>query len=39
MEQPVMFEAVKNPCLVPFDNNFRLAEAKTLVKTVADAKQ
>jgi PPK2 family polyphosphate:nucleotide phosphotransferase len=34
-----MFEAVKNPCLVPFDNNFRLAEAKTLVKTVADAKQ
>jgi len=33
-----MFEAVKNPWLVPFNGNFRLSEASTLAETVADKK-
>lgn len=33
-----MFEAVKNSCLVPFNGDFRLSEASTLVKTVTDKK-
>jgi len=34
-----MFEAVKNPCLVPFNGDFNLSEASTLVKTVPDDKK
>lgn len=34
-----MFEAVKNPCLVPFNGEFRLAEASTSVKAVPDDKR
>ena len=33
-----MFEAVKNPCLVPFNGDFRLSEANTLAETVPDKK-
>jgi len=33
-----MFEAVKSPCLVPFDGDFRLSEASTLVETVTGKK-
>jgi PPK2 family polyphosphate:nucleotide phosphotransferase len=33
-----MFQAVKHPCLVPFDGSFRLSEAKTLVETVDSKK-
>ena len=33
-----MFEAVKNPCLVPFNGDFRLSEASTLAETVLDRK-
>jgi len=33
-----MFQAVKNPCLVPFDGSFRLSEANTLVETVEGKK-
>ena len=33
-----MFEAVKNPCLVPFSGDFRLSEASTLVETLTDKK-
>lgn len=34
-----MFEAIKNPCLVPFDGDFRLSDASTFVKTVDRGKQ
>jgi len=34
-----MFEAVKNPCLVPFNDDFQLSEASTLVKTVPNDKK
>ncbi len=34
-----MFEAVENPCLVPFNGDFHLSEASTLVKTVPDDKR
>jgi PPK2 family polyphosphate:nucleotide phosphotransferase len=34
-----MFEAVKSPFLVPFNGEFRLSEASTLVKTIADDKK
>ena len=33
-----MFEAVKSPCLVPFNDDFQLSEASTLVETVTDKK-
>ena len=33
-----MFQAVENPCLVPFDGSFRLPEARTLVETVEKKK-
>lgn len=33
-----MFEAVKNPCLVPFNGDFRLSEASTHVESVTDKK-
>jgi len=33
-----MFEAVKNACLVPFNDDFRLSEASTLADTVTDKK-
>lgn len=33
-----MFEAVKNPCLVPFNSDFRLSEASTHVETVTGKK-
>jgi len=33
-----MFEAVKNPCLVPFDGSFQLSKASTLVETVENKK-
>ena len=33
-----MFEAVKNPCLVPFNDDFRLSEANTIADTVVDKK-
>ena len=34
-----MFEAVKNPCLVPFNDDFQLSKASTLVKTVPNDKK
>lgn len=34
-----MFEAVENRCLVPFDGDFHLSEAGTLVKAVPDDKR
>ncbi len=34
-----MFNAVKNPCLVPFDGSFQLSEASTLVETMEDDKK
>jgi len=34
-----MFEAIENPCLVPFDGNFRLSDASTFVKTVPKDKR
>ena len=33
-----MFEAVKNPCLVPFNSDFNLSEASTLNENVPDKK-
>ena len=33
-----MFEAVKSPCLVPFNDDFHLSEASTLVETVTNKK-
>ena len=33
-----MFEAVKNPCLVPFNGDFKLSEASTLNEAVPDKK-
>ena len=33
-----MFEAVKSPCLVPFNGDYDLSEAKTLVETATDKK-
>jgi len=33
-----MFEAVKNPCLVPFNSDFKLSEASTLSETVPNKK-
>ena len=33
-----MFEAVKDPCLVPFNSDFKLSEASTLSETVPDKK-
>ena len=33
-----MFEAVKNPCLVPFNGDFKLSEASTLSETAPDKK-
>jgi len=33
-----MFEAVKNPCLVPFNGDYDLSEAKTLIETATDKK-
>jgi len=33
-----MFEAVKNPCLVPFNSDFNLPEASTLNENVPDKK-
>ena len=33
-----MFEAVKNPCLVPFNSDFNLSEANTLNKNIPDKK-
>jgi len=33
-----MYEAVKNPYLVPFNDDFQLSEAGTLVETVTDKK-
>ena len=33
-----MFEAVKNPCLVPFNSDFNLSEARTLNENVPDKK-
>ena len=34
-----MFEAIKNPCLVAFDGEFSLSDAKTFVETVPKDKQ
>ena len=34
-----MFEAVKNPCLVPFNDDFQLSKASTLVETVPNDKK
>jgi PPK2 family polyphosphate:nucleotide phosphotransferase len=34
-----MFEAVKNACLVPFNGDFRIADASTLVKEVPEDKK
>jgi len=34
-----MFEAIKNPCLVPFDGEFSLSDANTFVETVPKDKQ
>jgi len=34
-----MFEAVKNPCLVPFNGDFHMSQASTLVKTLPDDKK
>lgn len=31
-----MFEAVNNPCIVPFNGQFSFSEARTLAKTVPD---
>lgn len=33
-----MFEAVKNPCLVPFNSDFKLSEVRTLSETVPGKK-
>jgi PPK2 family polyphosphate:nucleotide phosphotransferase len=33
-----MFEAKENDCLVPFDGNFQLSEARSLAETVPDKK-
>ena len=33
-----MFEAVKNPCLVPFNSDFNLSEASTLNENIPDKK-
>jgi PPK2 family polyphosphate:nucleotide phosphotransferase len=33
-----MFEAVKHPCLVPFDGSFNLSKASTLVESVENKK-
>ena len=33
-----MFEAVKSPCLVPFNGDYDLSEAKTLIETATDKK-
>ena len=33
-----MFEAVRNPSLVPFNGDFRLSEASTLAETIPDKK-
>jgi PPK2 family polyphosphate:nucleotide phosphotransferase len=33
-----MFEAVKNPCLVPFNGDFKLSETSTLAEAVPDKK-
>jgi len=32
----MMFEAMENPCLVPFDGNFHLPEAPTFVEKISD---
>ena len=34
-----MFEAVKNPCLVPFNGDFNLSESSTMVKAVTEDKR
>lgn len=34
-----MFEAVKNPCLVPFNGDFHLSQTSTLVETVPEDKR
>ena len=34
-----MFEAVKTPCLVPFNGDFQLSKASTLVKEVKEDKK
>ncbi|MFC1702064.1 hypothetical protein ACFL1J_04910 [Pseudomonadota bacterium] len=33
-----MYEAVKNPCLVPFNGDYDSLQAKTLIETVTDKK-
>ena len=33
-----MFEAVKSPCLVPFNSDFNLSEASTLNENIPDKK-
>ena len=33
-----MFKAIENPCLVPFNGDFRLSEAPTLIESTSDKK-